>query len=146
MEGTDPRCYGWAAGDTTEPLVPGSSYCLSTALRWDGIADPNRHVEVCVSHLPRCHSFPSYSPASPSPLSFSWRAGEHLYIRELERGHRWHVDEWHRRVVCLTYSLIHTHTRARARAKFGLSVRVSHFSRLHSISHTKTDDSLRQTG
>jgi hypothetical protein len=47
-QGTDERCYGWAEGDITEALELGASYCLSASLHWDGIVDPNRHVEVSI--------------------------------------------------------------------------------------------------
>ena len=46
--GTNVRDYAWAEGDVAESLELGASYCLSTALRWDGIEDPNRHVEVSI--------------------------------------------------------------------------------------------------
>ena len=46
--GTNARDYAWAEGDVAESLELGASYCLSTALRWDGIEDPNRHVEVSI--------------------------------------------------------------------------------------------------
>ena len=46
--GTNERDYAWAEGDVTESLELGASYCLSTTLRWTGIEDPNRHVEVSI--------------------------------------------------------------------------------------------------
>lgn len=48
VQGSNERCYGWAEGDITEPLELDTSYCLSASVRWHGIADPNRHIEISI--------------------------------------------------------------------------------------------------